>query len=346
MRILIATPFHEQDARGNSVAARRLRDGFLARGCSARILGAPEVHQVPAVVATVRDFQPDLILVLHAYRCQTAFHACRKATAAPIVISLRGTDLNEMIDEPDKYSAIATQLDAAAAMVVFHEQGRARLRGFCSAWGAKAVVIPNGACLSPTQGDLRTQLGLPQQAFVFVSIAGLRPVKRPLLVLPWLRTLHLSFPQLCWLHAGVPADAVLVTQLQQWRAREQWVHHLGQLPHEQMGSLLATGNAFVSSSRSEGMPHAVREAMLAGLPLLLSDIPGHRAMAHDHEEALFFSNEATFLAAARWFLEHPEDARLMGDHACRRITRQLLDADEVGSYLQCFKTAIAEGQSS
>ena len=44
---------------------------------------------------------------------------------------------------------------------------------------------------------------------------------------------------------------------------------------------LIASDYFVSSSRTEGMPNSVLEAMSVGLPLLLSDIPAHREIIND-----------------------------------------------------------------
>jgi glycosyltransferase involved in cell wall biosynthesis len=51
---------------------------------------------------------------------------------------------------------------------------------------------------------------------------------------------------------------------------------------------LRQADAYVQASHHEGAPAAVGEAMAAGLPLLLSDIPAHRAMVHAGREGLLF----------------------------------------------------------
>ena len=51
---------------------------------------------------------------------------------------------------------------------------------------------------------------------------------------------------------------------------------------------LRQADACVQASPHEGSPAAVGEAMAAGLPLLLSDIPAHRAMIHAGREGLLF----------------------------------------------------------
>jgi glycosyltransferase EpsD len=51
---------------------------------------------------------------------------------------------------------------------------------------------------------------------------------------------------------------------------------------ERIQTLYAAVDAFVSPSRSEGMPFAVLEALLSGVPVVASDIPGHALIADDY----------------------------------------------------------------
>lgn len=336
-------PFAEHEANGNSVAARRLARGFRARGAAVRQLGAPEVADAEAVAAAVRAFAPDVVLVLHAFRCATAFAACRATCTAPIVISLRGTDVNEMLDDPARHAVIAGQLDAAAGLVAFHTEARERLAKHRAAWAAKTEVVANGATLPPANGDERARFGIAATDVVCVAISGLRDVKQPLCVLPWLERLRADYPGLHWLHAGAPWEAPLATELQRWLARADWVHHVDHVPHDEIGRFLRTGDVFVSASRSEGMPHAVREAMLAGLPLLLSDIPGHRAVVGDAASARFFTDEASFAAGVRWLLAHPREAAAAAATARIRAEHELHAADEIGAYLRLLARVAGVG---
>ncbi len=82
-------------------------------------------------------------------------------------------------------------------------------------------------------------------------------------------------------------------------------------PRDDVGELFAAADVFVSSSRDEGFPYSIGEAMAAALPVISSDIPGP-APYFAAEGVLTFPSEDTNALAAtlRGVLEHPERASL------------------------------------
>ncbi|RCK78953.1 MAG: glycosyl transferase, group 1 family protein [Candidatus Ozemobacter sibiricus] len=388
MRILLVVPYPIADPRGNSVAARRLRDGFLRAGhdvvvwdppfpaeeADGQVTGSDEPSGVAAgsgelvpggqvegrggpAAASLAPSSPllspppgpfSVALLLHAWRCAGASAVLARGGAArgrlvPQVVSLRGTDLNEMLDHPATGPTIRRVLARSAAIVVFHEAARRELVEREPAWAAKVRVIPNGVALPRSQVDYRQRLGLPPGALVVGAIAGLREVKRPLLVLPWLERLRQEGADLIWLHAGAPLEEAVVRRLAEFRIGRPWVRHVDEIPHAEIDSFLRAMDLFVAASRSEGMPHAVREAMLSRRPCLLSDIPGHRALAEPEREALFFTGEEDFLAQARRLLGDPARRRQLGEAARRRVEADLAKDDEVGGFLRLFARLAAHG---
>ncbi len=61
---------------------------------------------------------------------------------------------------------------------------------------------------------------------------------------------------------------------------------------DQIYSYLAVTDLYVSASMSEGLPFNVMEAMACGLPMLLSDVKGHRDLMQGHEEHLYRLGDA------------------------------------------------------
>ncbi|MBI5394769.1 MAG: glycosyltransferase family 4 protein [Verrucomicrobia bacterium] len=339
MKILICIPFERSAPKGNSVAARRLAAGFEQKRNAVAILDYPAVADAAAVAAVVREFRPDVALVMHAWRCAAALRAI-KCADVPVVASLRGTDANEMLDDPATRDELAAALSASDAIVVFHERFKERLAAMDAQWGAKTLVIANGVELPRSNMDYRQRLAIPAPAFVFATVAGLREVKRPLWPVPLLAQLRERHPAVFWVHVGPPIEADLARQMQALVAQHPWIRHVDGVPHEEMDSFLRAADVAVAASRSEGMPHAVREAMLAERALLLSDIEGHRVEAEPEREALFFGNEAEFLQQATRLIETPALRERLGDAARRRVTADLQRHDEIAAYLVLFRSLV------
>jgi len=336
MRILIVSPFPREAARGNSVAASRLARGFGARGHDVIVVdavkgSAAEPGRVAAAIGAAGT--ADVALILHAAHGAEAARIL-KERGTPYAVSLRGTDANEMLADPTHGPAVRATLAGAQRIAVFHSAMSRQLVEHVPGLDGRVRVVANGISLPASQVDYRARLGLPPDAFVFVSLAGLREIKRPLFPIEHLAPLAIEFPQLRFVRAGPALETPPADALRTLVAAHAWVYDAHEIPRDTVDCFLRMGDVFVSASRSEGMPHAVREAMLTGRPLLLSDIPGHRAMAEPEREALFFADPATFRAAARRLLTDAALRRQLGAAARARAEAELAAHDEIGEYLE------------
>lgn len=90
-----------------------------------------------------------------------------------------------------------------------------------------------------------------------------------------------------------------------------WLHIIP--PTDHVADLYRAAAVFLSSSRSEGCPYSIAEAMANGLPVVLSDLPGV-AWARSPGALFFASGDSAALAAAvRQVLDWNADVR--GRHA-------------------------------
>ena len=101
------------------------------------------------------------------------------------------------------------------------------------------------------------------------------------------------------------------------------VRFTGRLEEPEAVAHLQRAGIVVNPSYGEGMPNAVLEAMACGAALILSDIPAHRELAREGEEALFCAprDAASLAAALQRLAEDPDLRRRLGERARERMVR-------------------------
>jgi glycosyltransferase involved in cell wall biosynthesis len=147
----------------------------------------------------------------------------------------------------------------------------------------KIRVIANGVELPPplhSRAEWRRNLGLSERAFVACMVANLTTNKdHETLLAGWRHVLDRtssSFETPTLLLAGRLDENEHRIKAQAYDlALGQSVRFLG--PVKDVAGLLSAVELSVFSSRREGCPNGVLEAMAAGLPVVATDIPGIRA---------------------------------------------------------------------
>lgn len=88
-----------------------------------------------------------------------------------------------------------------------------------------------------------------------------------------------------------------LTDLARQSGLEEEVIFEGRLSHEATLEKIGRGDIFVLNSYYEGLPHTVIEAMMLGIPVVATDIPGTREIAIDQKTALLVPvNDSQILA--------------------------------------------------
>lgn len=340
MRIIICTPYDIREPRGNSVATVRLHDGFTSHGHEVLVLDRCEGADVGVVKEAALLFRPHVGLVMHGWRCAGSFRAIRAVSDVPLVISLRGTDLNEMMKDPTRRIVLRETLDQCDGIIVFSREALLTLAEEDQSLGRKSWVIPNGIALPEAgNGDILSWTP-PKGGIVFVGIGGIRRVKNPSWLAESLVSVRESGLDIHYVHAGPVLEKEEGERFLEICRREPWVHYAGELPREQIPYLLRRSHVFVSASKSEGMPHSVTEAMLVGVPCLLSDIAGHRVFARSGREALLFRERKDFVKKAATLATDVGLQERLKTRAKERVNRMSRRGKEIESYLRLFSNLV------
>jgi putative glycosyltransferase (TIGR04348 family) len=254
VKITIVTPEDPNTTLGNSVTARRWA-GLLQR------LG----HETAIVMEW--DGEPcDMLIALHAGRSYPSIQWFRNAYADhPLIVALTGTDL---------YGSLPSSLQAresiamATRLIVLQEAALDELDGETL---SKTRVIYQSAQAPSHREDPA------EDSFDVCVLSHLREVKDPLRAALAARQLDRD-SRVRILHAGGVLESGWEERARDEERANPRYRWLGDLNHDDAIQLLARCRLFVLSSMMEGGSSAISEAVVCGIPLLCSDIPGNRGM--------------------------------------------------------------------
>jgi glycosyltransferase involved in cell wall biosynthesis len=284
------------------IAVAHLRVRSVLRGPSA----------IQAATQVLREWRPD-ILISFVYQANVLGRVAGRLAGVPVVISSvrnerfggRGREL--LMRATDGLSTITTTNSQAAAE---------RLVKRRIVPPHRLVVIPNGVDLAPfleaatTRAATRSQLGIAAGQFVWLAAGRLEPQKDyPTLLAALARGVG-SGPDHCLLIAG---QGRLQEELQVAAvelglgARVRFLGVRSDIPQ-----LIAACDAVVLSSRFEGLPNVVMEAMAGARPVVATRVGGAPELVEDGVSGILVDpgDPAALATAMRQVMEAPEGERL------------------------------------
>jgi glycosyltransferase involved in cell wall biosynthesis len=149
-----------------------------------------------------------------------------------------------------------------------------------------------------------------------------------------------------------PATAILIGDGNERGQLESLASQLGVAPRvrfvggiEGAARLLPALDAFVLSSRSEGTPIVLFEAMAAGVPIVASRVGGVPDVVGDDEAVLVPPDDAAACAAGlRRILEDPAGAAAMAERARRKLTDGFSTAAWLDEHERLYRELMRSGR--
>lgn len=272
MRIYLACPAPAHSRKGNRVTA--VRWARILRRLGHRLTIGQDYEDTPC----------DLLIALHARRSHPAVVRYRHAyPAGPLIVALTGTDLYRDIRTSRRAQS---SLELADRLIVLQSKGRAelppRLRG-------KVRVIYQSA--EPTPVHPKRSRGV----FEVCVLGHLRREKDPFRAALALRLLPADVP-IRVVHAGQAMTPAMASRARRLAARDSRYSWIGEVPRWQARRVLARSRLLVLSSRMEGGANVVSEALVDGVPVLASRIPGSEGMLGEDYPGFFPVGDTRALA--------------------------------------------------
>jgi glycosyltransferase involved in cell wall biosynthesis len=228
---------------------------------------------------------------------------------------------------------------AASPRVVLAGNSHAANRDY-AAWigpGAGTVhTVPNAidaaGCEPPDfeqSAALRAALGIAGGAPLIIGVFRLSEEKRPFDFLEVCRRVRRALPALRVLIVG---EGPLRERLS--RELEPWAALLGR--RSDVAQLLHLSDLLLLTSSREGMPNAVMEALLAGLPVVASRTGGVAECVGEGGTALLVEpgDIDGYVQACLRVLFNPAAARAMGERGARRMLEEFSIDRMTRSYLE------------
>ena len=168
---------------------------------------------------------------------------------------------------------------------------------------------------SKLRSQIRQKLGLRETSQLLLTVARLHSQKGHDYLIPIIPEIIRKFPQAHFIWVGDGEHQAYLEQMLQKYKVETRVTFLGyrnDIPH-----FLTAADLFLFPSYQEGLPFAVLEAMVYGLPIVASDTGGIPEMITHKKNGLLFStgNSQELQQQLDWALTHLDEMGRMAEAA-------------------------------
>lgn len=317
MKISLITPAGKRSKSGNWTTAARWARILCGLG-----------HDV-SVSDAWDGTDCDLLVALHAWRSAESISRFRETfPSRPLVVALTGTDIYRFQDShPD---VTRRSMEQADALVCLHDRVD---RDIPSEFGAKLFVIPQSGV--PLPRPRRPSL----RHFDICVVGHLRDVKDPLRAAYAVRDLPTD-SRLRVIHLGGADDESWAREAQAEMARNPRYIWRGEAPRWAVRREFVRTHLMVISSVMEGGANVVSEAIVAGVPVIGSDISGNIGMLGENYPGYY---EAGNTDALRSLLLRAEaDATYLNDLAqrCAALAGRYTPENEAACWQTLLRRAV------
>ena len=260
MQIAIFSKATRETRSGNWITASRWRK--LLRSAGYRVAIVHDESEIETCSA-------DLLIGLHARRSAKALRIFKRVNpGGSTMVAMTGTDIyRDLSPSRKRQSAAATRsLDDCDRIILLQPLMAKRLR---TAWRAKSSVVMMDASKvkAPAKRTVKSTLGA-------CVVGHLRYEKDPLRAAMAVRKLPRDVSIEVTHAGGALSDSFQVRAERELSQNENW-NWLRSVEYAKVQQLMRNSDVLVNSSRSEGAPNVLFEAIGWRLPIIASRIDGH-----------------------------------------------------------------------
>lgn len=202
-------------------------------------------------------------------------------------------------------------------------------------------IAPARIAPSRSPDEVRHDLNAPQEAQIVCNVGNVTSRKAQEILVEAMAAVSADVPVAkCWIAGGLkhePATAEMIQETIDARGLKECVQLLG--PRRDVPDLLAACDVFVLSSRQEGFPITILEAMAARKPVVATAVGGCAEAVVDGETGLIVPPEDpdALAEALTYVLTHPDEARQMGKAGRQRVEENFTTDAMVEKHLAVYE---------
>jgi glycosyltransferase involved in cell wall biosynthesis len=318
-----------------------------AEGVPVVALQSTRSHDIGAILRMshlLRTVRPDIV---HAHDLSSMVYGLAASLGGrcfPVVFTAHGMIFRDMKKVRPRFRLAARFLAAITAV--------SRDAGDCHAqyldWHKSVDVILNGVPNKPRPGEhrehLRQCLGISRDTFIFLAAGIAKAEKGYEDLLQAAALLRDASPGRAFvvLVAGtISGDAYCrsLLTLHEKMGLHDTVRFLGL--RDDIWELYAAADAFVLSSRSEGLPMVVLEAMMAGIPVVATKVGGVPSALGDGGLLVDVASPGQLSKAMHELLKSPRHAELLALRCRTRAINEYTVDRMAARYLGLFEEVVA-----
>lgn len=372
MRVCLFTPTFLPSVGGAEIAGDRILRGLQSRGHNVQVVcqdhgepgglpypvtrykRPPAQHLWPEalskhLVRAHRKQAFDVVLAFYGYPTGFAAARVKDKLGVKLVVSARGADLYpnfHALRKPRVKATIRAGYRGADRIISLSDWLDDRLREAAGPGLPPIDRVLNGIDLDAFDRELKSADGIEppfelKPGKYLLHLARVGPVKRQDLAVAAVAELADKFrsQEVKYIFVGQGETLEGLSRQVETVGLGDVVNFLGRQTGEAKYWLLRHAHGFVTTSREEGMPNAVIEAIAAGLPVLASDIGPHKElMGLTNAGWTFKFPEADDLAAQ---LAYMLDDDLSAYHDAARNCRQMFSLDTmIDGYERSLRAAL------
>jgi teichuronic acid biosynthesis glycosyltransferase TuaC len=261
------------------------------------------ISLLPYIRKLQRSSEFDLIDAHYVYPDGLAAVLLGAVLNKPVVISARGSDINEFGKFPIIKRLLHYTLKRATHCIAVCQALKNEMTRF-DITSRKITVIPNGVDGKKffpcgTEGA-RERLGLPASRRIILSVGALIPRKGHDYTIRALKVLiqKNEFSDLLLIIAGGGPDREELILLVRALGLSEQVRFVGEIPHQELRFWYSAADLFCLASDREGWPNVILESLACGTPVIATNIWGVPEIIQSDDIGLLTKRDDNDIAAA------------------------------------------------